>query len=180
MKKQLSLSLALGLSLFGCLVGAPMRANAGRSPIPGVTNFINNQQNAINNFINSSAGIGGGRFPLPTRIPSRFNNPRRGGGGRFGLILPPTIQSELNRAANKILEEYQDVNMLFAVVQNKALLENGESPIVDINMLNAAITDYNNIVMASSPEELRELAKDPAFIRKGKMLKELRAVLNNN
>ncbi|AHJ28688.1 hypothetical protein NSP_23570 [Nodularia spumigena CCY9414] len=70
--------------------------------------------------------------------------------------------------------------MLFAVVQNKALLENGESPIVDINMLNAAITDYNNIVMASSPEELRELAKDPAFIRKGKMLKELRAVLNNN
>ncbi|WP_339460108.1 hypothetical protein [Nodularia spumigena] len=179
MKKQLSLSLALGLSLFGFLVGAPMRANAGRSPIPGVTNFINNQQNAINNFIDRGAGVGGGIFILPTRIPGRFN-PRRGGGGLFGLILPPTIQSELNRAANKILEEYQDVNMLFAVVQNKALLENGESPIVDINMLNAAITDYNNIVMASSPEELRELAKDPAFIRKGKMLKELRAVLNNN
>ncbi|MDB9371825.1 hypothetical protein [Nodularia sphaerocarpa] len=154
-KQQLSLSLALGLTLFSCLVGAPMRANAGGTPVTGgsFSNFIGNIRNNISNV----TGFGGGSF-----------------------VVPPRIQFNLNLAANKILEEYQDVNMLFAVVQNKSLLENGESPIVDINMLNAAIVDYNNTVMESSPEELEKLAKDPDFIRTGKMLKELRAVLNES
>ncbi|MBE9199394.1 MULTISPECIES: hypothetical protein [unclassified Nodularia (in: cyanobacteria)] len=154
MKKQkLSLTLALGLTLFGCLVGAPMRANAGGNPVPGDGSFFNFIRNTISGIRNV------------TFLGS-------------SLSIAPTTQFNLNLAANNILQEYQDVNMLFAVIQNKSLVENGESPIVDINMLNAAIIDYNNIVMESSPEELQELAKDPEFIRTGKMLKELRAVLN--
>jgi hypothetical protein len=133
-----------------------MRANAGSGTVTGGSfgGFIGNISTSISNF----TGFGGGSFNF----------------------FSQKTQEELNLVASKILEEYQDVNMLFAVVQNKSLVENGESPIVDINMLNAAIVDYNNTVMESSPEELRELAKDPAFIRQGKMLKELRAVLKNN
>ncbi|MEA5581118.1 hypothetical protein VB620_07170 [Nodularia harveyana UHCC-0300] len=156
MKKQ-QLSLALSLALFGCLVGAPMKANAGSGPVTGGSffNFLGNIRGSISGF----TGFGG---------------------SGFGFRFSQKTQDELNVVATKILEEYQDVNMLFAVVQNKSLMENGESPIVDINMLNAAIVNYNNTVMESSPEELERLAKDPEFIRTGKMLKELRAVLKNN
>ncbi|HYW21531.1 MAG TPA: hypothetical protein VE956_19960 [Nodularia sp. (in: cyanobacteria)] len=152
MKKQkLSLGLAFGLTLLISLGSAPMKANAGSTPITGNPFFV---------FIrNTLTGI---------RNVTSFNNT---------LSVAPTTQTNLNTAANNILKEYQDVNMLFAVVQNKSLVENGESPIVDINMLNAAIVNYNNTVIESSPEELEALAKDPEFVRTGKMLKELRAVL---
>lgn len=160
--QKLSLTVALGLSAFSCLVGAPMRANAGGvivpGPPPGPFNPLIPRLERVVRTIN--------------RNSLRFSNNI--------LNVAPETQNDLNVAANDILQEYQDVNMLFAVIQNKSLVENGESPIVDINMLNAAIVDYNDLLMQSSPEELRELAQDPEFIRTGRMLKELRAVLSRN
>jgi hypothetical protein len=157
--QKLSLNLAVGLIVLGCLLGTPMRANAGSTVIPGL----------IGSGLLGRLRAVTGRLILRTIPVSLFNNL---------LSVQPQTQIDLNVAATKILEQYQDVNMLFAVIQNKSLVENGEAPIVDINMLNAAIEDYNNIVMASSPEELQRLAQDPEFIRTGEMLKELRAVLN--
>lgn len=63
------------------------------------------------------------------------------------------------------------------LVANSAIAQQQVSPTLDINQLNAAITAYNTIVMQSSPEVLRELAKDPQFREIGKLLKQLRAAL---
>lgn len=58
--------------------------------------------------------------------------------------------------------------------------QKGETPNVDINQLNNAITAYNNVVMESSPEVIQKLAKDPQFLEVGKLLKQLRAALNKS
>lgn len=64
------------------------------------------------------------------------------------------------------------------LVANSAIAQQQVSPTLDINQLNAAITAYNTIVMQSSPEALRQLAKDPQFREIGKLLKQLRAALS--
>jgi hypothetical protein len=48
---------------------------------------------------------------------------------------------------------------------------------VDINQLNASIITYNKIILESSPETLRELAKNEEFVAIGNVLKELRRAL---
>jgi hypothetical protein len=48
---------------------------------------------------------------------------------------------------------------------------------VDINQLNASIITYNKIILESSPETLRELAKNEEFVAIGNVLKELRQAL---
>ncbi|MEA5626083.1 hypothetical protein [Nostoc sp. UHCC 0251] len=60
------------------------------------------------------------------------------------------------------------------------IFDKTEPAIVNINKLNAAITAYNNIVMESNPEVLRKLGKNPQFLEVGKLLKQLRAVLNKS
>ncbi|MBD2343494.1 hypothetical protein [Anabaena subtropica] len=53
-----------------------------------------------------------------------------------------------------------------------------ESLNVDINKLNAAINDYNQIVMESNSGVLQKLTKDENFQEIGKLLKQLRVDLN--
>ncbi len=60
------------------------------------------------------------------------------------------------------------------------IVDKTEPAIVNINKLNAAITAYNNIVMESNPEVLRKLGKNPQFLEVGKLLKQLRSVLNKS
>ena len=165
--QKLSLNLVVGLTVLNCLLAVPMRANAGPEIIPGTGSIASGVERIFTNPVLVQVA--------PTvRINNLFDrilsNPF--------LSVEPQTQSELNIAATQILERYQDVNMLSAVVENKSLVENGETPIVDINMLNAAIEDYNNIVISSSPEELQRLATDTEFIRTGEMLNELRKVLS--
>jgi hypothetical protein len=52
-----------------------------------------------------------------------------------------------------------------------------QTPEVDINELNASINAYNKIILESSPETLRELAKNEEFVAIGNVLRELRDAL---
>jgi hypothetical protein len=54
---------------------------------------------------------------------------------------------------------------------------NGEQVNVNINQLNATIKAYNQIVLKSDAKTLRNLSKNPVFVKSGQVLKELRAAL---
>lgn len=79
-----------------------------------------------------------------------------------------------------ILQPVQLVASTKGLTADLVIAQNGETPNVDINQLNNAISAYNNIVMESSPEVLQKLAKDPQFLEVGKLLKQLRAALNKS
>ncbi|PAX60415.1 hypothetical protein [Brunnivagina elsteri] len=69
------------------------------------------------------------------------------------------------------------------VASNKGLAvskiaQGGEKADVNISQLNASINAYNQIILESSPETLRELAKNEEFVAIGSVLKELRQALN--
>jgi hypothetical protein len=64
------------------------------------------------------------------------------------------------------------------VAKNKGLsalkvAQSEETPDVDINQLNDSINAYNQIILESSPETLRELAKNEEFVAIGNVLREL-------
>lgn len=60
------------------------------------------------------------------------------------------------------------------------VVEQNDSPSVDINRLNNAITAYNKIIMESSPVVLQRLASDPQFREINNWLKQLRVALSQN
>ena len=79
-----------------------------------------------------------------------------------------------------ILEPVQLVASTKGLTADLVTAQKRETPNVDINQLNNAITAYNNIVMESSPEVLQKLAKDPQFLEVGQVLKQLRVALNKS
>jgi hypothetical protein len=79
-----------------------------------------------------------------------------------------------------ILQSVQLVSSTKGLTPDLVIAQKGETPNVNINQLNNAITAYNNIVMESSPEVLQKLAKDPQFLEVGKLLKQLRTALNKS
>ncbi|NJR16663.1 MAG: hypothetical protein HC785_13810 [Calothrix sp. CSU_2_0] len=58
------------------------------------------------------------------------------------------------------------------------IAQSGAIADVDISQLNASINTYNQIILESSPETLRELAKNEEFVAIGNVLKELRQALS--
>jgi hypothetical protein len=109
--------------------------------------------------------------------------------GNLG-ISPSAIQGLINALQGMIskssastsgvdMGSLQPVQLVAGVKNLKTdIAQNAANPSVDLNKLNAAITAYNNIVMESNPEVLQKLAKDPQFLEIGKILKQLRAALN--
>ncbi|MCC5657826.1 hypothetical protein LC608_12655 [Nostoc sp. XA010] len=79
-----------------------------------------------------------------------------------------------------ILQPVQLFTSTKGLTPDLVIAQKGETPNVDINQLNNAITAYNNIVMESSPKVLQKLAKDPQFLEVGKLLKQLRYALNKS
>ncbi|MBW4424483.1 MAG: hypothetical protein KME50_08470 [Nostoc desertorum CM1-VF14] len=79
-----------------------------------------------------------------------------------------------------ILKPVQLVPSTKGLTADLVTAQKGETPSVDINQLNNAITAYNQIVMESSPEVLQKLAKDPQFLEVGRVLKQLRVALNKS
>ncbi len=57
------------------------------------------------------------------------------------------------------------------------IAQSEEIPDVNISQLNDSINGYNQIILESSPETLRELAQNQEFIAIGNVLKELRQAL---
>ena len=55
--------------------------------------------------------------------------------------------------------------------------QNGQTPKVDVNQLNAAIEAYNKVINESDAETLKKLAKNEEFLAIGKVLRDLRAAL---
>ncbi|MEH2246163.1 hypothetical protein [Nostoc sp.] len=78
------------------------------------------------------------------------------------------------------LQPVQLVAITKGLMADLVIAQKGETSNVNVQKLNDAITAYNNIVRESSPEVLQKLAKDPQFLEVGKLLKQLRAVLNKS
>ncbi|MEH2423349.1 MAG: hypothetical protein V7K48_21295 [Nostoc sp.] len=78
------------------------------------------------------------------------------------------------------LQPVQLVASTKGLMADLVIAQKGETPNVNIEKLNDAITAYNKIVRESSPEVLQKLAKDPQFLEVGKLLKQLRAALNKS
>ncbi|MBD2144514.1 hypothetical protein [Sphaerospermopsis sp. FACHB-1194] len=199
-KQKLTLTLGLISILLGSLAASPPRANAGQQTVSGTSGdastvvgdtlavgqllqggtptitgislspgvggnvIIINDPQIQNNLIAAAAEVISASTTLESQaIVSLFSGVTTGN--------PPTINvSGVPAPLDPAL--ISAVNNLIVRDSNGAVIS------VDINNLEAAITAYNNIVLATAPNNLQALSQDPTFRSLGNALQTLRGSLN--
>jgi hypothetical protein len=96
--------------------------------------------------------------------------------------VSPTLAEALIQSLTGMFGTKVGATSSLSVASNKGLVvsqiaQSEEIPDVNISQLNDSINAYNQIILESSPETLRELAKNEEFVAIGNVLKELRQAL---
>jgi hypothetical protein len=96
--------------------------------------------------------------------------------------VSPTLAEALVKSLTGMFGAKVGATSSLSVASNKGLLvsqiaQSEEIPDVSISQLNDSINAYNQIILESSPETLRELAQNQEFVAIGNVLKELRQAL---
>ncbi|MDP5337142.1 MAG: hypothetical protein NWQ28_01015 [Nodularia sp. (in: cyanobacteria)] len=209
MKKQpFVLSLALALSVFTSLVGAPNSAYAGKEVVPGISpdSSFSGDKEIVPGTSPDSSFVGGDSFaPAPnvdvqiqavvdTKPVLSLKEERQ---AKLDEVIAkiasqyahPSIQAFLNGQENSVEASEALKNAMLSLEVSPAKAEAlvnalskliGDTQNVDINHLNDAVTAYNEILNESSPEVLLALAKNAESAAISNVLKELRLALNKN
>jgi hypothetical protein len=96
--------------------------------------------------------------------------------------VSPTLAEALIQSLTGMFGSKVGATSSLSVASNKGLVvsqiaQSEEIPDVNISQLNDSINTYNQIILESSSETLRELAKNEEFVAIGNVLKELRQAL---
>ncbi|MEM9926919.1 MAG: hypothetical protein AAF915_24775 [Cyanobacteria bacterium P01_D01_bin.50] len=166
--------------------GATVDAGGQVSVSPAVQTRVNISARAV-----VSRGIGAGASPA-SRVVIRIAAGGRSAGGAISRVSasiravgvsPAAIGGLLNSFASLLAAfGVSDANgvpvaSIQPVAIGTTLAQNGATPDVDINKLNASINAYNQIIMESDDETLKKLSQNAEFVEIGNVLRELRASL---
>ncbi|BAZ05981.1 hypothetical protein [Calothrix sp. NIES-3974] len=97
-------------------------------------------------------------------------------------VSPARVQALVNaltslfRGSNRSATVPSELLVASGTLENLQLAQS-ETPVVDVNQLNAAINAYNEIIRTSDTATLRRLAQNQEFLEIGRVLRELRAAL---
>ncbi|GAX37408.1 hypothetical protein [Nodularia sp. NIES-3585] len=209
MKKQpFVLSLALALSVFTALVGAPNSAYAGKEVVPGISpdsSFSGDKEIVPGTSPDSSFAIGDSFAPAPNvdvQIQAVVDNRpvlsvREERQAKLDQVITnivaqpahPAIKAFLNGQENPLEASETLKNSILSLEVSPEKVDAlvnalngliGETQNVDINRLNDAVTAYNEILNESSPEVLLALASNPESAAISTVLKELRLALTQS
>jgi hypothetical protein len=207
MKKQkFPLSFALALIFTASFASTlPMRAYAGESGVSGTSDDSSSFFGDSNPTIQPAPGTGvsvngNGIITVSPEVQQRLDqiacrlvlgSDFLAAMGQIGSSLPGYRISKqlINKLSNSLTALVEQCNtsatpsLLIAaknnLVSSYVLAEKTKQPNVKITHLNTAISAYNDIVMSSNKQQLIELSNNEEFLTIGKVLKELRASLQN-
>ncbi|MBD2132062.1 hypothetical protein H6F47_06250 [Sphaerospermopsis sp. FACHB-1094] len=200
-KQKLTLTLGLISILLGSLAASPPRANAGQQTVPGTTqdsSSLAGDTLAVGQLLQggtptitgiSVSSADGGDVIITIDNPQIQTNLIAAAAAVISTSTTPESQAIVSLFSGVTTDNLPTVNVsgvsaplasaLISAVNNLIVRDSSGAVIsVDINNLETAITAYNNLVLATAPNNLQALSQDPNFREIRNALETLRDSLN--